>query len=70
MAGLMDVTDEEIDKFWDIQYDYIDKDEEEAYKLLSDLGNYSYPEDDRTDYTPENVVMDALENGNGDAIGF
>lgn len=70
MAGLMDVTDEEIDKFWDIQYDYIDKDEEEAYKLLSDLGNYSYPEDERTDYTPENAVMDALENGNGDAIGF
>lgn len=70
MAGLMDVTDDEIDKFWVYQNYLIDKEAEEAHKVFSELRSYSYQESEQTDYTPENAVMDALERGDGDATGF
>ena len=70
MTGLMNVTDDEIDKFWEFQYELIERDEEEAYELLSDLRFASYQEYEDTDYSTENAVMDALENGNGELLGF
>jgi hypothetical protein len=70
MTGLMNVTDDEIDKFWEFQYELIERDEDEAYELLSDLRYASYQDHYDTDYTPENAVMDALKNGNGELLGF
>ena len=70
MAGMMNITDEEIDKFWEFQFESIERDEDEAYELLSDLRYASCQEYEEADYSPENAVMDALEKGNGDLLGF
>ena len=70
ITGLMNVTDDEIDKFWEFQYELIERDEEDTYELLSDLRFASYQEYEDTDYSTENAVMDALENGNGELLRF
>ena len=34
------------------------------------FGNYHEDHYERTDSSPEDIIMDALENGNGEIFGF
>lgn len=69
MIGLMDISNENIEKFWTKKYDEIDKETYEFFQSLrADCESDDFNE--RTDFSAENNVMDALENGNGDYYGY
>lgn len=69
LAGLLDMTDDEINTYWKDQWEIEEKEAREMERLMSDM-YYDDSEDYVTDYTPEDAVMNALENGCGENFGY
>ena len=70
MAGLIAITDKEIDDFWELQYQKQRKEDEELDEFFTGIDNIDEECYSQTTKTPEDTIMDALENGHGDNFGF
>lgn len=72
MIGLMNISNEDIEKFWAEKYDEINKECQETHEFFQSLRADCDSDDfnEKTDFSAENNVMDALENGNGEYYGY